>query len=145
FESSKEKLAIESLDQRYGGVFHKEPKRIWVMLRGIFTGLVTPWEIRRIIHANTVSLDAMHQELLGLDLTQSVPSVQVPVSFLLARHDHHVDARIAAAYLLRLNAPVKRVVWFEKSAHNVPFEEPGLFEATTLAELHAMGVHTARR
>src|SRR5262245_20619860 len=145
FGSSKEKLAMESLVQRYGGVFQKEPNRVWVMLRGIFTGLVTPWEIRRIIHANTVSLEAMHQELLSLDLTHSVPSVQVPVSFFLGRYDRHVDARIAAAYLPRLRTPIKRVVWFEKSAHNVPFEEPALFDATIVAELHSMGVQKAGR
>jgi len=101
----------------------REPNRLWVMFRAIFTGLVTPWEIWRIIGGNNVSLEAMNQELLTLDLNRSVRSVEVPVVFFLGKYDHHVDARIAAAYVVSLCAPVKRVVWFEKSAHNVPFEE----------------------
>ena len=82
------------------------------MVRAIITGLVTPWEIQRIIHASNVSLEVMNQELLSLDLTRSVPSLDVPVLFFLGRYDHHVGARIAAAYLGNLRAPIKRVVWF---------------------------------
>ena len=29
-------LAMEKLVQRYGGVFHKEPRRTWIMVRAIF-------------------------------------------------------------------------------------------------------------
>jgi pimeloyl-ACP methyl ester carboxylesterase len=145
FATLREVLAMEKLVQRYGGIFHKEPNRIWVMFRAILTGLVTPCEIRRIIHANNASLKAMNQELLDLDLTRSVPSVDVPVLFLLGRHDRHADARIAEAYLARLAAPIKRVVWFENSAHNIPFEEPDLFNATLVCELRSIGVRTISR
>jgi hypothetical protein len=74
-------LAMEKLVQRYGGIFHKEPKRAWIMVRAIFSGLISPWEIPRLIHANNVSLEAMNEELLCLDLSRSVPSVDVPVLF----------------------------------------------------------------
>ncbi len=121
--------SMEDLAQRYGGVFHREPKRLWVVLRGIFAGVVTPWEIPRLIRANDVSLEAMNEELLGLDLARSVPGVDVPVFFFLGRYDRHVDANLAATYLRELRAPVKRCVWFENSAHNVPFEEPAQFMA----------------
>src|SRR5215831_17955017 len=116
-------LAMEKLAQRYGGVFHKEPRRTWIMVRAIFSGLVSPWEIPRLIHANNVSLEAMNEELLGLDLARSVPSAGVPVLFFLGRYDRHTDGKLAATYFATLCAPVKRLVWFEKSAHNVPFEE----------------------
>jgi len=92
------------------------------MLRAFVTGQVTPREIVRIIHANDVSLEAMNNELPGLDVARSVPRLKVPVVFLLGRHDHHVEATIANWYLEDLRAPVKRLVWFEQSAHNVPFE-----------------------
>ena len=35
----------------------------------------------------------------------------------------------AAHYLETIDAPVKQTVWFESSAHNVPFEEPERFMA----------------
>jgi hypothetical protein len=40
----------------------------------------------------------MNQELLGLDLAHSVPSVDVPVFFFLGRYDRHVEATVAAKY-----------------------------------------------
>jgi proline iminopeptidase len=128
-------LAMEKLVQRYGSIFRKEPKRAWIMVRAIFSGLVSPWEIPRLIHANNVSLEAMNEELLCLDLSRSVPSVDVPVLFFLGRYDRHTDAKLAGNYFETLHAPAKRLVWFEKSAHNIPFEEPGLFNATVPREL----------
>jgi len=136
-------LAMEKLVQRYGGVFHKEPRRTWIMVRAIFSDLVTPWEIARLIHANHLSLEAMNEELLGLRLAGSVPSASVPVLFFLRRYDRHTDGKLAATYFGTPCAPVKRLVWFEKSAHNVPFEEPRLFNATVARELQSIGVQLA--
>jgi pimeloyl-ACP methyl ester carboxylesterase len=128
-------LASERLADRYGGVFHAPPNRAWLLVRGIFGGLVTPWEIPRFIRANEASLEAMYEELIDLDLSRSVPSLDVPVVFMLGRWDRHVDASLAAGYLAALRAPSKRVVRFEGSAHNPPFEEPDLFNETVLGAL----------
>src|SRR6516225_670108 len=124
---------MEKLVQRYGGVFHKEPRRTWIMVRAIFSDLVTPWEIARLIHANHLSLEAMNEELLGLGLAGSVPSASVPVMFFLGRHDRHTDGKLAATYFGTLCAPVKRLVWFEKSAHNARSRNP----ACSMPQLHA--------
>jgi proline iminopeptidase len=133
-------LAMETLAERYGGVFYKEPNRLWILVHGILCGLVTPWEIPRFILANNVSLEAMNKELLGLDLARSVPSIDVPVVFFLGRHDRHVEATLAATYFGALRAPVKRLIWFENSAHNVPFEEPDLFNANVMSTLQSIGI-----
>lgn len=135
FETSRDELAFEALVQQYGGIYHHEPHRLWVMLRALFTGLVTPVEIVRIIQGNNVSLDAMHDELLRLDLRSAVPSLQIPVVFFLGRYDRHVDASIGASYFAHLSAPAKRLVWFEHSAHNIPFEEPSLFNDAVVRAL----------
>jgi len=137
--------AMEALADGYGGVFHKEPNRMWVMVRGVFSGLVTPSEIARIHRGIHVSLQAMSAELLDLDLMRSVGSVNVPVLFFLGRHDRHVDSRLAAAYFEALEAPVKRLIWFEHSAHNVPFEEARLFNDTVVRELQSIGIQPLMR
>ena len=105
-------------------------------------GLVTPWEVSCLIHANNVSLEAMNTELLSLDLSRSVSAVDVPVLFFLGRYDRHADAKLATAYFETLHALVKRVQWFEESAHNIPFEEPRLFNATVVRELQSLGIGT---
>jgi proline iminopeptidase len=138
YDDADEVLAAERIADRYGAVFHQRPSLAWTALRGVLGGLVTPSEIPRFIRANEASLAAMHAELLGLDLAASVPSLGVPVAFLLGRHDRHVDARIAAAYFERLQAPAKRLVWFEASAHNPPFEEPERFEREVVEAVRAL-------
>lgn len=138
YDDAGEVLAIERLTERYGGVFHRPPQRIWTLFRGILAGVVTPWEIPRLIRANDVSLEAMHAELRELDLRRAAPRLDVPVTFLLGRHDRHADARLAAAYLDALVAPAKHLRWFEQSAHNPPFEEPDDFVAAVVAELGAL-------
>jgi pimeloyl-ACP methyl ester carboxylesterase len=51
-----------------------------------------------------------------------------------------VRAELAASYLEALRAPARKVVWFGRSAHNVPFEEPERFDAAVVSELQALGV-----
>jgi proline iminopeptidase len=137
--SAPKTLAMEKLAARYGGVFHQEPNRSWVMVSGVLRGLATPWEIPSFIRANEASLEAMNRELQVLDLTQSVPRLETPVFFFLGRYDRHIEASVAAAYFEKLQAPVKRLVWFENSAHNPPFEEPDLFNARVSECLQSIG------
>lgn len=133
-------LEVESLADRYGGVFHNKPNYTWVTVRATLSGLITPWEIPGFIRANNISLEAMNDELLGLDLSHSVPSIKVPVFFFLGRHDRHLDATVAATYFAALHAQIKQLIWFEESAHNIPFEEPDLFNVYVLRALQTIGI-----
>ena len=45
----------------------------------------------------------------------------------MGRHDHVIDAETSADYFRILDAPSKRLVWFEESAHEPPFEESSKF------------------
>jgi proline iminopeptidase len=140
--SAREELASQALVDRYGGYFHRQPNFTWAVARAVAGGLVGPLEIRRIIQGNNVSLEAMNAELARLDVTREVPALDVPLAFLLGRHDRQTDSRLAAAWFDRLSAPRKRLVWFEHSAHNVPFEEPDAFNAAIprlVGELLATG------
>jgi pimeloyl-ACP methyl ester carboxylesterase len=96
------------------------------------TGLVTPWELFTIHRGIHTTVDAMTPELLGLDLGRTVSLVKVPVSFFLGRYDKQVDSTVAARYFETLQAPRKELVWFEESAHNIPFEEPETFNKAVI-------------
>jgi proline iminopeptidase len=54
---------------------------------------------------------------------------------MLGRHDWQVPAVLAARYFDRIHAPTKRLVWFEQSAHNPPFEEPDRFNQAVVEAL----------
>ncbi len=134
--SAKREIAVQHLVQRFGGYWRNRPNLALLVLRGMLHDYVMPWELQRIFEGNNVSLAAMNDELLKLDLRERVPSVQVPVIFMLGRYDRQVDLRLAAAYFKHLAAPEKRLKWFEESAHNIPFEQPDAFNAA-LPELLA--------
>jgi pimeloyl-ACP methyl ester carboxylesterase len=59
----------------------------------------------------------------------------VPVFFLLGRHDRHIPSVLAEQYFRSIEAPLKRLIWFEHSAHNPPFEEPGKFNRVLIEDV----------
>ena len=80
------------------------------------------------------SQNAMWEQVSSLNLTTAVPMLQMPVFFFLGRHDHVIDAGTSADYFEVLTAPEKKLVWFEQSAHEPPWEEPAKFNRA-MAEL----------
>jgi len=128
----RQDLALQRWVDRYGGVFHRPPSRWGTVFQAVVLGYVKPWEIYRMIRANELSLEAMNDEIGALDLRSAVPRVTVPVLFVLGRYDRVTDPSLARAYLAQLVAPRKCLVWAERSAHNVPFEEPDRFDATVI-------------
>lgn len=76
-------------------------------------------------YETTVTL--LHGELSGVDLARDVPGLAVPVVAALGRHDLATPPELALTWLDRLDAPSKRIVWFERSGHNPAFEEPQKF------------------
>lgn len=144
YKTASDMLRVEALADDYGAIYHTRPNRFLVMMGGLFRGLVTPWEIPKLIRANNVSLEAMHEEIYDLDLTNSVQELTLPVHFLLGRYDRHVDAELARTYLEQLSVPAKTVIWFEESAHNPPFEEPARFNRA-VTELLLEGEQAGRR
>lgn len=138
--SAKQELRVQSLVDDFGGYFHTRPSFLLAVFEAVVYGYVAPWDIPTFIHANDVSLDAMNDELLSLDLRRSVPSVRVPVVFMLGRYDRQLDARIAADYFEKLKARRKSLIWFERSAHNIPFEQPDAFVTRLRTTLVSLGI-----
>ena len=52
---------------------------------------------------------------------------EVPVYFLLGRHDYNTPSVLAEQYFDTIKAPKKKLFWFEKSGHSPHWEEPSLF------------------
>jgi proline iminopeptidase len=56
-----------------------------------------------------------------------VPRLDVPVVMVLGRHDQVAPGAATERYAGSLQAPGKRLVWFDNSAHTPHLEEPGKF------------------
>ena len=64
----------------------------------------------------------------------------VPVVFILGRYDQVVPSVLAERYFRDVQAPVKRLVWFEQSAHNPSFEEPERFIRLLIDDIRPMAL-----
>ncbi len=62
--------------------------------------------------------------VLATDLS-SIRRLEVPLVLILGRHDRNVSSDVAAEWFARLQAPSKKLIWFERSAHHMTSEEPG--------------------
>ena len=100
----------------------------WKFVRIVLSGPeASILDLPTIMRGMQFSQDTMWADVSALDLTKAVPRLHVPVFFFLGRHDHVIDAETSAAYFQMLVAPSKKLVWFEESAHEPPFEEPVKF------------------
>ena len=99
----------------------------WPLLR---TGLMAPeytlldaWNVQR----GAQLLGAAFAGAPGPSLPVAGDSLAIPIFLFLGRHDFTTPSQLAAAWLDSLAAPLKEVVWFERSAHFPFFEEPDRF------------------
>ncbi len=119
--------------EHFGGVFHVQIDKWAVAWRALWTPEAGLCDLWRLWHGIQFSQEALWSEFARLDLTEEVPSVQVPVTFILGRFDQRTWAPLAARYLEELQAPQKHLIWLERSAHNGPFEEPQAFRRAVIA------------
>jgi pimeloyl-ACP methyl ester carboxylesterase len=113
----------------------------------LLTGLRAPeYTFLDALHVKPAANRVNHEMKYNVEprpLLGEVQAVDVPVFFLLGRHDYNTPSSVASEYLSRLSAPLKSLTWFEQSAHFPFFEEPRAF---TRAMLRANRlVHDYRR
>ena len=83
------------------------------------------------------SMDLLWPQIMSIDLFEQAPKLDVPVYFLLGRHDHEAPSILAERYFRALVAPRKRLIWFGKSAHFINTEESDAFNRFFVEELLA--------
>ncbi len=118
-----------SILARYGGEVHDNPRGgMGIVLRALLGTREYGWTDRiNFFRGIFASMDLLWPQLMAIDLFTQAPDLQVPVHFLLGRHDHEVPSELAARYYQALRAPSKQLIWFEHSAHFLNVEEPGAF------------------
>ncbi len=95
----------------------------------------SPFDVPTVFHALRWSMEAMWPEVSRINLLQAVPELKVPVFFLLGRNDHWAAPDLAEAYFEVLQAPTKRLLWFERSGHEPFADEPARFTAALIEEV----------
>ncbi len=118
---------------------------LWGIGRTVLGGKeVSLFELPRAWQGFRFSMDAMWPEISSLNLVDLVPALEMPVYFLLGRKDPWVPPTTSVAYFEALRAPMKELVWFERSGHEPFVDEPDKFNAT-MADLVRPALLTSRR
>lgn len=64
------------------------------------------------------TMDAVYPQLWEVDFRTQATQLDVPVYFLIGRHDVNAPPVLAEEYFEMLDAPHKEFIWFERSGHN---------------------------
>lgn len=123
--------------ERFGGSFHTDlsmGKLIWAALTTDEANLV---DLILFGRGNRFSMEHLWPEFSQLDL-RIYKTFKMPVFFLLGRYDWQVPATLAASYFQTIDAPYQRLIWFERSAHNPPFEEAETFNRVMIEDVLPM-------
>jgi proline iminopeptidase len=84
----------------------------------------TDEEVQSIWIASDFSESRLLEGVLNVDF-RNVTELRCPMILFNGRDDYNVSATLAAEWFERLKAPLKKLVWFERSAHDIVNEEPG--------------------
>jgi proline iminopeptidase len=112
----------------------------WKFARLALASPAYSWgDLLRLVLGMRFSFSHLWQEAFyRTDLFKQAPKLDVPVYFFLGRHDRTVTASAALAerYFKDLEAPKgKHLIWFERSGHWPPLEEPEKFRAALIGQL----------
>ncbi len=89
-------------------------------------------DVIRTLRGITATQAALLPDLATMDLTRSLPRLDVPVVMVQGRHDQVAPGASAQQYASSLQAPGKQLIWFENSAHTPHLDEPAEFRDVLL-------------
>lgn len=112
--------------QFYGGLSAYRDDSPYFFNAPLLSPDYTAADVCAVDQGNVFSLGRLLPEYLSIDF-KNVRSFPIPVVMFLGRHDYTTPAQPTADWLGKVTAPSKQAVWFERSSHMIPWEEPGKF------------------
>lgn len=110
--------------QHYGGLSAYRDESMYYFRAPQLSPLYSDAQRCAINDGNVFTLSRLLDEFLEVDFS-AVDEFPIPVVMLMGRHDYTTPSEPAAEWLAQVEAPYKKGVWFENSAHMAPWEEPG--------------------
>jgi pimeloyl-ACP methyl ester carboxylesterase len=119
----------------FGGVTRNQTYA--TLARGLVSSLVrcadySAGDVIRSVRGVTATQAALLPDLATMDLTRTLPRIDVPVVMVQGRHDQVAPGESAQQYASSLQAPRKQLIWFENSAHTPHLDEPAKFRDVLL-------------
>ena len=110
--------------QHYGGLSAFRSQSDYFFKGPLLSPEYSMEQVKAIDQGSILTLGRLLPEFVQVDYSK-VSSFPIPVVMFLGRHDYTTPTAPTEAWLKQVKAPSKRAVWFERSAHMMPWEEPG--------------------
>ncbi|HBZ06961.1 MAG TPA: alpha/beta hydrolase [Massilia sp.] len=110
--------------QHYGGLSAYRSTSTYYFAGPLLSPDYDAAQVKAIDQGSLLTLGRLLPEFVQVDYSQ-VKTFPIPVVMFLGRHDYTTPTKPTVDWLAQVEAPSKQAVWFEHSAHMVPWEEPG--------------------
>ena len=100
-------------------------------------------DVSAIDNGNLFTLSRILPEFLAVDF-KTVKEFPIPIFMFMGRHDYTTPSEPTEAWLKNVKATTKKAIWFENSAHLIPFEEPGKMLVSLLDYVRPTAVTDSR-
>jgi pimeloyl-ACP methyl ester carboxylesterase len=122
---------IESL----GGGMTRDGKMVRKMLLNLITSKEYTWyDCIRYLQGQFFSKNHLQTEMEHINLMKVIPSVDIPIYFLMGKHDLITPYEPTEQFFNNIMAPEKQWIMFEHAAHTPILEEPEKFMDVLLSE-----------
>jgi len=117
-------VAARKWPQHYGGLSAYRSESDYFFKGPLLSPDYGADQVKAIHAGSLLTLGRLLPEFVEVDYSK-VTEFPIPVVMFLGRHDYTTPTAPTEAWLAQVKAPSKQAVWFERSAHMVPWEEPG--------------------
>ena len=109
---------------KYGGELYGSSKGAipLVLMSLIFTTEYTLQDKVNFLRGGINSIHLLWEELMTVNLEKQASLLEIPIYFMLGKHDYEVPFMLSEHYFNQLESPRKELIWFENSSH-FPFVE----------------------
>ncbi len=111
----------------FGGELYGETSWWPLLSAGLAAPEYSLKEVLRVGQGSSYSSRHMVYDAIKGPVDKAIRRLEVPTYFFTGRHDYTTPHALIERYHNELEAPVKKLVWFERSAHFPFFEEPEAF------------------
>lgn len=109
---------------KYGGLTWGRDTFSYYENAARFSPEYSPADLAAVDKGSALTLPRLWPAMIAADYT-AVTKLRCPIVIFNGRHDQTTSADVTARWFEKLQAPAKKLIWFEKSAHMMHIEEPG--------------------
>lgn len=122
--------------EAFGGGITRDGKMVNKILFGLLMSKeYTLFDCFRYFKGMYFSLNHLQAEMRKMDLKKQIDRVDVPIYFIMGRHDLIAPFKPTKSFFDEIDAPEKQWIWFENSAHTPSLEEPEKFMKIIIKEV----------